>query len=198
MTVMDKVEGWNEEKRVVSKFAASVWNHTKAVLFDGRGRDPLLDLKVILRIIMESVSWVTEDILWEHERITETNVVLKERDILEALNYDIDVPCSLQWRLLWFSAPSSLNRKLVNNRTKVAKFRDTANSATEKTCNIAFDGTHTPRAWNLRAGSIFLSYAPDKDWNLQEEMKGWGVGEGPLSTQVTSVCAISCGFYNGS
>ena len=112
-----------------------MWIHTKAVLCDGRGRDPLLDLKPILRIIMEGVSWVTEDILWEHEWITETNVVLKENDILEALNYDIDVPCPLQWGLLWFSAPSSLNGKVVNNGTKVAKFRDTVNSAIELTCN---------------------------------------------------------------
>ena len=46
---------------------------------------------------MESVSWVSEDFLWEHERITETNVTLKENAFLEAMNYDIDVPCPLQW-----------------------------------------------------------------------------------------------------
>ena len=32
----------------------------------------------------------------------------------------------------------------------------------------------------MRAVSIVLSYAPDRDWNLEEEMKGWGVGESPL------------------
>ena len=132
MTVMDKVEGWNEEKWVGSKCAASTWMYTKAVLCDGRGRD-LLDLKPILRIIMD-------------ERVTEATVVLKENDILGALNCDIDVPCPLQWRLLWFSAPSSLKRKFVNNGTKAAKFRDTVNGAIELTCNIAFDGTGTPRA----------------------------------------------------
>ena len=115
--------------------------------------------------------WVTEDFLWEHEWITETNVTLKENDILEALKYDIDVPCPLQWGLLWFSAPSNLNRKFVNNGTKVAKFRDTVNSAIEL----------TPRACFLRVVSIFLSYAIDKDWNLEEEMKGWGAGEGPFA-----------------
>ena len=73
-----------------------------AVLCDGRGRGPPLDLRQTLKIIMESASWVTEDFLWEHEWVTETNVVLKENDILEALKYDIDVPCPLQWGLLWF------------------------------------------------------------------------------------------------
>ena len=64
MTVVDKVEGWNEERWVGSKFAASMWIYTKAVLCDGRGRPPQ-DLRQVLRIIMESVSWVTEDFLWE-------------------------------------------------------------------------------------------------------------------------------------
>ena len=40
MTVMDKVEGRNEEKWVGSKFAACLWVYTKAVLCDGRGPTP--------------------------------------------------------------------------------------------------------------------------------------------------------------
>ena len=70
------------------------------------------------------------------------------------------------------SAPSYLNSKFVNNGTKVAKFRETVSSAIELTFNIAFDGIHTPRACFLRAVSSLLSYAPDRDWDLEEEMKG--------------------------
>ena len=106
---------------VGSYIVARMWTYTKAVLCDGRRRDPPLELQPILGIIVESVSWVTEDFLWEEEWITETNVTLKENAILEALNYDIDVPCPLQWGLLWFSAPTKLNRKFVNRGTKVAK-----------------------------------------------------------------------------
>ena len=83
MTVMDKVEGWNEEECVGSKFAASLWIYTKAVLCDGRGRPPQ-DWREKLRIIMECVSWVTEDFLWEHEWVTEPNVLWKQNDILGA------------------------------------------------------------------------------------------------------------------
>ena len=97
MTVMDKVEGWNEEEWVGSEFAASMWIYTKAVLCDGRGRGPPLDLKQLLRINMESVSWVTEDFPWEHEWVTEPNVLWKENDIFEALDYHVDIPCPLQW-----------------------------------------------------------------------------------------------------
>ena len=69
-----------------------------------------------------------------HEWVTEPNVLWKENDILEALSYDIDVPCPLQWGFLWFSAP--LDRKFANNGTKVDKFRDTVNKAIEITFNV--------------------------------------------------------------
>ena len=59
----------------------------------------------------------------------------------------------------------------------MAKFRDTVSSAIELTCNIAFDGAHTPRECFFRAVTILLCYALDKDWKLEEEMQGWGVGK---------------------
>ena len=73
-----------------------------AEVCDGRRRDPPQDLQPFLGIVVESVSWVTEDFLWKHEWITDTNVTLKENTVLEALNYDIDVPCPLQSGLFWF------------------------------------------------------------------------------------------------
>ena len=42
-----------------------------------------------------------------------------------------------------FSEPTNLNRKFMNNWTRVAKFRDTVSSAIELTCNIVFDGAHS-------------------------------------------------------
>ena len=137
-----------------------MWIQTKAVLCDGRRRDPPLDLQPFLGIIVESVSWVTKEFLWEHEWITETNVTLKENVILEALKYDIDVLFS------------HLNRKFVHNGTKVGNFRETVNCAIELTCNIAFDGGHTPRSCFLRAVTVFICYVHYKDWNLDEEMQG--------------------------
>ena len=73
-----------------------MWIYTEAVLCDGRGR-PSHDLRQMLQINIECVSWVCEDFLWEHERVTEPNVPWKESDILEAMNHDLDVPCPLQW-----------------------------------------------------------------------------------------------------
>ena len=103
---------------------------------------PTLGLPTCTRNL--SVSWVTEDFLWDHEWITETRVTMKENLILEARHYDIEVPCLLQWALLWFSAPTNLNRKFLNNGARVAKPRDTVSSAIELSCNIASKGL-TPR-----------------------------------------------------
>ena len=155
-----------------SYLAASMCIYTKAALCDGRKRDPPLDLQLVLAIIVESVSWMTEDSV---EWITETKITTKENFILEALHYDIEASCFLQRASLWFSAPTNLNRKFVNSGPKVTEFRGTVNSAIELTCNIAFDGAHTTRACFLRAVTFFLCYAPDRDWDLEEKMRGLAI-----------------------
>ena len=114
---------------------------------------------------------------------------MKENLILEALNYDIEVPCPLQWALLWFSAPTNLNSKFVNSGTKVVKFRDMVNSAIELMCSIVFDGTHTPRECFLQAVTILLSYAPDKDWKLKGKCESVAWRE--IASQDSPPCAVA-------
>ena len=48
------------------------------------------------------------------------------------------------------------------------------------TFNVPFDAVHTPRTCMLRAVSALLCNAPDKDWNHEEELKKWCLGECPL------------------
>ena len=133
-----------------------MWIYTKAVLCDGHRR-PVQDLRQMLVIIMERFSWVCEDALWEHEWVTEANVLWKENNILEALKHDIDVSCPLQLGLWWFSSPSRLNRKFEDNGKKFAKYRETVNKAIEMTHTEPFD-------------EMILRNSPDKDWN-DEEMR---------------------------
>ena len=128
---------------------------------------------------MESVSWVCEDALRDHEWVTELNVILKENEILAALNYDLDVPCVILWRLLWFSSPSRRNQGFTNNGTKKAKYHEAVNMAIEATFTMPYEGLHTPRTCLLRSVSVVLYRSPDKDWNVEEEMKGWGLEERP-------------------
>ena len=151
MAVMDKVEGWREEKWRRSYLAASMWIYTKAVLCDGRKREthPLT-----CKLSSLSSLKASEDFLWDHEWNTETKVTMKENLTLEALVFDIEVPCPLQWSLLWFSAPTNPNRKFVNNGTRVPKFRDTVSSAIELTCSIAF------RWGTLSEGPVTILFVP--------------------------------------
>ena len=53
MAAMDKIERWKEEEWVGSYFAASMRIYTKAALYDGRKRDPPLDVQTIFAIIIE-------------------------------------------------------------------------------------------------------------------------------------------------
>ena len=125
---------------------------------------------------MESVSWVCEDALRDHEWVTELDI-LKENGMLEALHRDLDVPCVIHWGLMWFSSPSRLNQTFTNNGMKVAKYHEAVSMAIEATFTMPFDGLHTPRTCLLRSVSVVLYRSPGKDWNGEEEMKGGRLGE---------------------
>ena len=51
--------------------------------------------------------------------------------------------------------------------------------AIEATFSVPLEGVHTPRTCLLRSVSVVLYRSPDKDWNVEKEIKGWGLGEGP-------------------
>ena len=95
-----------------------MWIYTKAVLFDGQGPTQE-NLRRKLSTIMKSGSWVCEDAMEDDKCVTEFAVPLKANEILMALKYDIDVPCVIQWGLLWFSSPSRLNQRFTNNGPKM-------------------------------------------------------------------------------
>ena len=94
-------------------------------------------------MIDESVTWVTAGSLWEHEWTTDTNVTLHENEILEALDYEIEVPWPLRFGFLRFSAPKNHNHNFL---TKVEKFRERDNLVTQLTGNCAFHSTDTPKS----------------------------------------------------
>ena len=81
-----------------------------------------------------------------------------ERDRhLEALNCDLDVPCPLQWRLLWFFSPSRLNQRFTNDDgTNIAKYHEAVNMAIEITFKMPFEGLHTPRTVLLTSVGVIL------------------------------------------
>ena len=68
---------------------------------------------------MESNNGVCEEAFEVHEWVSELTISMQKEEILVALNYRIDVPCVVQWGMLWFSAPSRLNQRLDGNGTKM-------------------------------------------------------------------------------
>ena len=60
---------------------------------------------------------------------------------------------------------------------KLKKIRKIVNQAIELSCNIVFDRTHTPRALFVQTVTVLLCSAYDEDWDLKEEMQGWGVDD---------------------
>ena len=129
MTVMDKIDGWeNEEKWVVSKFAASMWIYTKTVLCDGQASTQDFLRRRLLSIV-ESVNWVCEESFEEHEWVSEHTISMQEEEILEGLDFGIDVPCVVQWGMLWFSAPSRQNQRFEGNGAKCATKHEVTNLA---------------------------------------------------------------------
>ena len=117
-----------------------MWVYTKAALRDGRKRDPLLDLQLILATIIESVSRVTEDSLWDNEWITETKVTMKENPHSGGtqLRHRSAMPSSVVFAMVF--STDKREPQVRQQRTNVAQFRDAVSSAIELTCGIAVDG----------------------------------------------------------
>ena len=157
-----------------SRLAACLRIYNKAVLCDGQGTAQE-ELKRKLSTITECVSWVCED-AFDGPRMSNGT----QRHAEGKWNFGgIDVPCVIQWSLLWFSSYSRLNQTFTNNGTKVAKYREAVTMAIDATVTMPFEGLHTPRTCLLRSVCAVLYRPPDEDWNVEEEMKGWGLGESP-------------------
>ena len=49
-----------------------------------------------LRSILKAVQWVCDDALDDHVWVFEVTIALQEAKVLEALQYDIEIPCLVQ------------------------------------------------------------------------------------------------------
>ena len=67
-------------------------------------------------------------------------MMVQETKVLEALNYGIDVPCIVQWSMLWHSAPLSLNNDLLNDGMILEQYSETINLTIEKDLSFCLSG----------------------------------------------------------
>ena len=110
-----------------------MWIYTKAVICNGQ--ENMLECRMQkLRSIMEVLNWVCDDALDDHVWVSELTISCRDTKVLEALDYDIEVPCLVQWGKLWFSSPTSLNRRFLNSGTIVEKFNEVIDLACTVLC----------------------------------------------------------------
>ena len=122
------MENRARESWVRSRFAASMWIFSKAMICNGQ--DSTQECRLLkFRSIMEAVSWVCDDALDDHVCWDLNSHLLSGSKVLEALQYDLANPCLVQWGMLWFLAPTSLNRRVLNDGVIHEKYNEAINSA---------------------------------------------------------------------
>ena len=94
---------------------------------------------------METINWVCDDVLDEHVWVSEQTLSLQETKVLEALRYDLEVPC-IVWRgMLWFSAPTNLNDDLLDDVEIFGKYHKAVNLTFQSVLGAPCFGLNTPR-----------------------------------------------------
>ena len=97
MAVMDKICGLEKEETWVgSPFAACMWIYTEAAPCDEQESTEEY-LKQRRLSIMKSVNGVREGAFEGHEWVSEPTISRMEEHVLVDLEYDIDIPCVVQW-----------------------------------------------------------------------------------------------------
>ena len=175
ITLMDKIRGWEDEGRWVgSKFAARMWIFTLEPLTGGQMLDWEREeyLKKPMMSIMFCTNWVWAGTFVDHEWVSSrTNVQQKDEVSSMVLDFKIDVPCVVQWSLLWFSAPTNLNR-ILGHELKIKKYHEVVNNVIVDAVVRPFGGEHTPRSYTLTSVARIL-HRTHKTWRVNKEMEGW-------------------------
>ena len=94
-----------------------------------------------------------------HEWVSELTISMQENENLVALSYEIDVPCVVQWRLLWFSSPSRLNQRFADNATIFEKYHEVINFANVATFTAFFGENQHAANVSLRVCCNSIEFA---------------------------------------
>ena len=167
IAVMDKIGGWREEHLVGSSFAATMWIYTKAMICNGQIH--MHNYRLFkFRSIVEAVCWECDDALDEHVWESELTLFFSGSKGLEALQYNIAHPCTVQLGVWWFSAPTNLYNGLTNDGVNVEKYKEGVNLA-----------ILAPRSCFLRLMRTALTNTTERVWNLDRDLRGCGLGGKP-------------------
>ena len=67
---------------------------------------------------------------------------MQETKMLEALSFDIHVPCIVQWWMFWYSAPPSLNNDLLNDGVILEIYNKAITTAIKTSFTFLFSRGH--------------------------------------------------------
>ena len=144
-----------------SKFPACMWIYTKEALTGGQ----ILNREQVKKRIMSFMlctNCVCAGTFVDHEWVSSRTIIQQEEENLSmALDFKIEVPCVVQWSLLWFSAPTNLNR-ILESDLKIKKYH--VNAITDAIVR-PFSGEHTPNSCMLTSVARVL-HRTHKKWEL--------------------------------
>ena len=92
-----------------------------------------------------------DDALNEHVWVSELSISCQEAKFLEVLQHDLANPRIVQLIMLCFSAPTSLNNGLLNDRVVLEKYNEAVSLTILSTFARPFWRMNTPRSCFLRS-----------------------------------------------
>ena len=97
--------------------------------------------------IVLSTNWVCEGAFVDHE--SSKKISSRRKKILSmVLDFKIDIPCVVQWSLLWFSASTNLNR-ILGSELKIKKYDEVVNGTVMDAIMRPFSGKRMPKSCML-------------------------------------------------
>ena len=107
--------------------------------------------------------------------VVKNNDPARGRNFKHGTGFKNKAPCVVQWSLLWFSAPTNLNR-ILGRDLKIKKYHEVVNRAIMDAVGRPFSGERTPKSCMFTSVARVLQRT-HKKWRVNKEMKGWKVGE---------------------
>ena len=132
---------------------------------------------------MESANWVCEEFLEEREWVSPLTIPLQEEEVSRELDNAIDVSLCGTMDISLVTVRSRLNVKLDFEKTRITKYHEVTNLATEAAVNVPYGGRVTPRTRLLESIPKILDRLSEGDW--------MGTGRFACASVSCSVCGRS-------
>ena len=105
--------------------------------------------------------------------------LVKKHILLDTPDYDVEVPCMVQWRTLRLSSPTSLNWRLVENDVILETYNEAIKLAFQSAFILPFWMVNTPRSCFLRSIHAVLRRSPGRKWDAKQRDEELGTGRWP-------------------